>query len=83
MAVTHACLVMLDTRTPYQRYSDFARTVAGIQPKSEEDWERDSNRTFLKLPNGASTKQLADLIHDNRARALQRKQATSEQTRQK
>jgi hypothetical protein len=59
---------MADTQTPYEKYAHFCRTVVGIEPKSEEDWERYGNRTMTKLPMGASTKQLADLIHDNRAR---------------
>jgi hypothetical protein len=52
---------MADTRTPYERYSDFARTVAGIEPKSEEDWERDSNRAFTRLPDGASSNQIGEV----------------------
>jgi hypothetical protein len=37
-ALTHACLVMPDTRTPYQRYSNFCRTV-DVKPMPENLWD--------------------------------------------
>ena len=40
-------------QTPYQRYATFARTVAGIEPMQEEDWERSNNRSFVPLPPGS------------------------------
>ncbi len=58
---------MVDTRTPYQRYADYCRTVAGIEPKPEEDWERDSNRAMIKLPSGASYGQIAGVVMQTKA----------------
>jgi hypothetical protein len=72
-------------QTPYEKYAHFCRTVAGIEPKSEEDWERDSNKAFVRLPCGTSLKQMAGCnIEGNTLgrRAKQRKaEATSGQNR--
>jgi hypothetical protein len=72
--------------TPYESYRHFARTVAGIEPKSEEDWERDSNREIHRLPMGATSGQIfgsnmqarSARARESRQRRTAQQQPTSE-----